>query len=314
MPNPEPTGFADLVTAIIASYPHEPRTRHIDAGYLPNRDVVIEIVKQLRELVFPGYFGKQNLESATLEYHTGALVHSIREKLLNQIQNAVRHQAMRRGEPIPDGQERAEAIVQDFLEGIPRLRALLATDVQAAFDGDPAASDTDEIIFSYPGLFAIMVHRIAHELCMRRVPLIPRMMSEYAHALTGIDIHPGATIDEYFFIDHGTGIVIGETVSIGKHVKIYQGVTLGALSTRAGQGLKGVKRHPTLEDDVTVYSGASILGGETIIGQGAVISGNAFVIKSVPAQTRVSVKNPELQYRNQSPQEFKQETVWDWVI
>jgi len=314
MPNPEPTKFADLVTAIIASYPHEPHTRHIDAGYLPNRDVVIEIVKQLRELVFPGYFGKQNLESATLEYHTGALVHSIREKLLNQIQNAIRHQAVRRGEPIPNDHERAEAIVQDFLEGIPRLRALLATDVQAAYDGDPAASDTDEIIFSYPGLFAIMVHRIAHELCQRQVPLIPRMMSEYAHALTGIDIHPGATIDEYFFIDHGTGIVIGETVSIGKHVKIYQGVTLGALSTRAGQGLKGIKRHPTLEDDVTVYSGASILGGETIIGQGAVISGNAFVIKSVPAQTRVSVKNPELQYRNQSPQEFKQEAVWDWVI
>jgi serine O-acetyltransferase len=314
MSNSEVPPFTDLVSAVLTSYTEEPHTRHIDAGQLPSRDTIIEIVQQLRELVFPGYFGKQDLASSTLEYHTGALLHTIQEKLLSQIRKAIRHQAARHGGTLADSDERAAVIVREFMSGIPKLRAVLATDVQAAFDGDPAASDTDEIIFSYPGLFAILVYRISHELYLRKVPLIPRIMSEYAHARTGVDIHPGATIDEYFFIDHGTGIVIGETVTIGKHVKIYQGVTLGALSTRAGQALKGVKRHPTLEDEVTVYSGASILGGETVIGQGAVISGNAFVIKSVPAQTRVSVKNPELQYRNQTPQEFKQDEICDWVI
>lgn len=157
------------------------------------------------------------------------------------------------------------------------------TDVQAGYDGDPAAYNTDEIILSYPGLYAIFVNRLAHELFLLGVPLIPRMMTEYAHGLTGIDIHPGATIGEYFFIDHGTGVVVGETTKIGKNVKIYQGVTLGALSTRGGQSLRHTKRHPTLEDNVTVYSGASILGGETVIGQGAVIGSNAFITSSVPA-------------------------------
>ena len=182
------------------------------------------------------------------------------------------------------------------------------------FDGDPAAGDTDEIIFSYPGLFAISVYRIAHELHKAQVPLIPRIMAEYAHGLTGIDIHPGATIGDYFFIDHGTGVVIGETTTIGQHVKLYQGVTLGAVSTRGGQSLRGAKRHPTLEDDVTVYSGASILGGETVIGTGATINGNVFITQSVPPHTRVSMKNPELQYRNRPPREFKQEIPPDWQI
>jgi serine O-acetyltransferase len=186
--------------------------------------------------------------------------------------------------------------------------------VQAAFEGDPAAGDTDEVIFSYPGIFAITAHRIAHELFGLKVPLLPRIMSEYAHALTGIDIHPGATIGEFFFIDHGTGVVIGETTTIGRYVKLYQGVTLGALSTRGGQSLRGVKRHPTLEDGVTVYSGASILGGETVIGNDAVISSNVFVTQSVPPETRVTVKNPELQYRNRQPQEFKQDIPDDWMI
>jgi serine O-acetyltransferase len=172
----------------------------------------------------------------------------------------------------------------------------------------------DEIIFSYPGLFAVLVHRAAHELYKLKIPMLPRMMSEHAHSRTGVDIHPGATIGESFFIDHGTGIVIGETVIVGRNVKIYQGVTLGALSTRGGQSLKGVKRHPTLEDGVTVYSGASVLGGDTVIGEGATINGNAFVTQSVPPHTRVNVKNPELQYRNRQAQEFKQDMPWDWVI
>jgi serine O-acetyltransferase len=306
--------FSNLVAAIVASDLAEPRTRHIDAGSLPSRDAVIDLVKKLRELLFPGYFGKQNLSTRTLEYYVGELLGDIRTRLFEQVQNVLRHQAARHGSPAQDFEQAAEDIVHAFLEAIPRLRAILATDVQAAFDGDPAAVDTDEVIFSYPGIFALTVHRIAHELNHLGVPLIPRIMSEYAHALTGIDIHPGATIGAYFFIDHGTGVVIGETTVIGEYVKIYQGVTLGALSTRGGQSLKGVKRHPTLKDRVTVYSGASILGGETVIWEEAVISSNVFVTQTVPPQTRVTVKNPELQYRNHQPQEFKQDVPSDWVI
>jgi serine O-acetyltransferase len=293
--------FASLIQAIVASYQAEPKTRHIDSGRLPNRDVIIELIKLIRELVFPGYFGKQNLAAKMLDYHVGELLTIIQEKLYEQVHNAIRHQAMRRGGECPNCDTTADAVVREFLGTLPALRATLATDVQAAFEGDPAAADTDEIIFSYPGLFAISVYRMAHELHKLRVPLIPRIMTEYAHNLTGIDIHPGAVIGEYFFIDHGTGVVIGETTTIGQHVKLYQGVTLGALSTRGGQSLRGMKRHPTLENDVTVYSGATILGGETIIGQGATIAGNVFVTQSVPAHTTVSMKNPELQYRNRPP-------------
>jgi serine O-acetyltransferase len=310
----EPFGFKALVQAIVTSYQEEPRTRHIDAGHLPNRDTIIELIKLIRELIFPGYFGKQNLTARTLEYHVGELITVIHDKLFEQVNNAIRHQATRRGTECPSCDTTAEAIVQEFLGTLPSLRATLATDVQAAFDGDPAAADTDEIIFSYPGLFAISVYRIAHELHKAQVPLIPRIMTEYAHNLTGIDIHPGATIGDYFFIDHGTGVVVGETTVIGKSVKLYQGVTLGALSTRGGQSLRGARRHPKLEDEVTVYSGASILGGETIIGRGATISGNVFVTQSVPPYTRVTMKNPELQYRNRPPKEFKQEFPEDWQI
>jgi serine O-acetyltransferase len=325
MPEPSPSrpadspslpagGFAGLVESIVASDLAEPLTRHIDAGSLPNRDKVIDLVKKLRELLFPGYFGKQNLTTHTLEYYVGELLGDIRSLLAEQVFNAIRHQATRHGDPGLDFEQAAWDIAQTFLESIPRLRAVLATDVRAAFEGDPSAQDADEVIFSYPGILAITVHRIAHELHALKVPLIPRMMSEYAHALTGIDIHPGATIGEFFFIDHGTGVVIGETTVIGRYAKIYQGVTLGAMSTRGGQSFRGVKRHPTLEEGVTVYSGASILGGQTVIGREAVISSNVFVTQSVPAHTRVTVKSLELQYRNRQPQEFKQEPPLDWVI
>ena len=300
--------------AILASYQAEPRTRHIDAGHLPSRDGVIALIRLIRELLFPGYFGRQNLTTPVLESHVGELIAVVHDKLFEQVNNAIQHQATRRGTECPTCDTTAEAIVQEFLGTLPALRATLATDVQAAFDGDPAAGDTDEIIFSYPGLFAISVYRIAHELHKAQVPLIPRIMAEYAHGITGIDIHPGATIGDYFFIDHGTGVVIGETTIIGQHVKLYQGVTLGALSTRGGQSLRGAKRHPTLENDVTVYSGASILGGETVIGMGATINGNVFITQSVPPHTRVSMKNPELQYRNRPPREFKQEIPPDWQI
>ena len=309
-----PTNFKSLVQAIVASYQSEPQTRHIDAGHLPNRDAIIELLGLLRELLFPGYFGKQNLTNKTLDDHVGDLLIAVHDKLYEQVNNAIRHQAKRRGIDCPSCDTTAEVVVQGFLGTLPALRTTLATDVQAAFEGDPAAADNDEIIFSYPGLFAISVYRIAHELHKAQVPLIPRIMTEYAHNLTGIDIHPGATIGDYFFIDHGTGVVIGETSSIGQRVKLYQGVTLGALSTRGGQSLRGAKRHPTLEDEVTVYSGATILGGETVIGKGATISGNVFLTQSVPAHTRVTMKNPELQYRNRPPKELQQNQALDWQI
>ncbi len=306
--------FSDLVATIVASYHAEPRTCHIDSGRLPNHDAIVEIIQLLRQLLFPGYFGKQNLVAGTLEYHVGDLLVSIHASLLKQVQNALIHEAAHRGESIPDSEGHADRIVTGFLRTLPGLREVLATDVQAAFDGDPAAADMDEIIFSYPGFFAITVYRLAHELHLQGVPLIPRIMTEYAHSVTGVDIHPGAHIGEYFFIDHGTGVVIGETSRIGNHVKVYQGVTLGALSTRGGQKLRGVRRHPMLEDEVTVYSGASILGGETVIRKGVIISSNVFVTQSVPPNTRVTVKNPELQYRDRKPQTFKQEVPPDWQI
>jgi serine O-acetyltransferase len=311
---PERSDRGDLVSAIVASAQSEPLTRHIDADPLPSRDAIVEITNLLRELIFPGYFGKQDLRTASLSLHVGELVAAVRRELFEQVRAAIRHDASRQGTERPDCDEAAASLVEGFLATIPAVRATLATDVQAAFDGDPAASTTDEIIFSYPGVLAIAVYRLAHELHALGVPLIPRIMTEYAHSLTGVDIHPGATIGDHFFMDHGTGVVIGETTTIGSHVKLYQGVTLGALSTRGGQSLRGKKRHPTIEDEVTIYSGASILGGDTVIGRGAVIASNVFVTQSVPAQTRVTTRNPELQYRNQRPREFKQEAPLDWSI
>ena len=194
--------------------------------------------------------------------------------------------------------EQADELCREFLARLPVVRALVETDLLAAFEGDPAATGYDEIVLAYPGLYAITVYRLAHELYRLNVPLIPRMMTEMAHSTTGIDIHPGATIGEYFFIDHGTGIVIGQTTIIGSHVKLYQGVTLGGLSTRGGQSLSGAKRHPTIEDRVTIYAGATILGGETVIGSGCVIGANAFVTRSIPANTTVIMKSPELLLRS----------------
>ena len=201
--------------------------------------------------------------------------------------------------------ERGDVLAAQFLEKIPQIRAMVDTDLQASYDGDPAATGKDEIVFSYPGLYAIVVYRLAHALYEMGVPMLPRMMTEHAHSKTGIDIHPGATVGKFFFIDHGTGIVIGETTVIGDNVKIYQGVTLGALSTRGGQSLRGVRRHPTIEDDVTIYAGASILGGETVIGKGCVIGSNAFITRSIAPGTTVSIKNQELQFKTRiKPEEL----------
>lgn len=293
-----------LVQEILDSYQNYPETCSINTRNRVNKDIIIDILEEIRSVVFPGFFETKNLNRDSIEYHVGELLEDIHYRLRKQVAKALYHMEEKNIRE-EDAQLRAEEIVKAFLKRIPALREVLATDVQAAYDGDPAAFNTDEVIFSYPGVFAITVNRIAHELHVLGVPLIPRMMTEYAHNLTGIDIHPGATIGRYFFIDHGTGVVIGETTEIGNNAKIYQGVTLGALSTRGGQNLRNTKRHPTLEDNVTVYSGASILGGETVIGAGAVIGSNAFITSSVPGGTRVSIKNPELQFKDRKEHSLK---------
>ena len=291
--------ISKLVEGLLESYEKHPAICNIDSGNRLNQEIILEISTLLRCIIYPGYFEMKNLKSSSIEYHVGELLENIQYNLTKQVVKALGHEPKYKAKNPEEALAQAECIVTRFLEKMPALREILATDVQAAYEGDPAAFNTDEIIFSYPGVYAISINRIAHELHILGVPLIPRIMTEHAHSLTGIDIHPGATIGRYFFIDHGTGVVIGETTRIGNHVKIYQGVTLGALSTRGGQSLRGVKRHPTLEDNVTVYSGASILGGETVIGEGAVIGSNAFVTSSVPSGTRVSIKNPELQFKDQ---------------
>lgn len=253
---------------------------------LPDRGVIIGIIKELRKIMFPGYFAEVDMMDGLPEFFVGDTLLKICDRLTVQVERAL---AYCRKEVAA-----AEGICREFIASLPRIQELLLKDVQAGFDGDPAAKSKEGVIFSYPGFYAIYVYRLAHELYRRDVPFIPRIMTEYAHSRTGIDINSGADIGEYFFIDHGTGVVVGETTKIGDHVKLYQGVTLGALSTRQGQLLRDKKRHPTIEDNVTIYANSTILGGETVIGHDSVISGNAFIVSSVPAGTKVSVKNPEL--------------------
>ena len=289
----------ELVHRIVASYHADQRTQHLDSSFLPNRSRTIEVMELLRQLMFPGFFDAQRLTSKHIHYHAGELLNRIRDLLYEQIRQALRYDethnnGKEKGEACDSCDTDADRVTLTFLDRIPHLRHLLALDVQAAFDGDPAASSTDETIFCYPGIDAIFIHRIAHEFYNLKIPLLPRIVSEYAHNETGIDIHPGATIGESFFIDHGTGVVIGETTTIGNRVKIYQGVTLGAKSTRGGQAYKGLKRHPTVEDDVTIYGGAIILGGDVVIGQGSTIGGSVFLTQSVPPGHLVTMKQPEL--------------------
>ena len=254
---------------------------------LPDRKAVIGLIKEVRRLMFPAYYGDATLMTLPPEEYAALLLDRIEKTLRTQIALALPEEES----------DKAAGIAREFIDCLPQIQSTLLKDLDATFDGDPAAQDKNEIIFAYPGLFAIFVYRIAHELYLRKVPMIPRIMTEYAHSRTGIDIHPGATIGRYFFIDHGTGIVVGETTVIGDYVKIYQGVTLGALSTRGGQSLRGKRRHPTIEDRVTIYSGASVLGGDTVIGHDAVIGGNAFITSSIAPGARVSVKSQELDIR-----------------
>ncbi len=261
--------------------------------HFPNRNAIIAVIEELRRVLFPRYFGDETPTGSRPEYFIGETLIRVEDTLRRELREAL----LFRGDENMTAEEvdlRVDEICSNFFSKLPEIQRVLLTDVQAAFDGDPAAQSKEEIIFSYPGFFAIFVYRVAHELYVQNVPLIPRIMTEYAHSLTGVDINSGAEIGEYFFIDHATGVVIGETTSIGNHVKIYQGVTLGALSTRAGQKLSGVKRHPTIENNVTIYSNASVLGGETVIGEGAIIAGSSFVTSSVPKGARVSLKNQEI--------------------
>ncbi len=302
-----------LVDVILDSYNTHDLTVRIDAENMINKNILIEVIDELKKILFPGYFDNNRVRSEYIKFLIGERLEFIQYNLKKQIARALGNQDMCSDCKKSVINEKAEKLVYEFLERIPKIREYLHTDVQAAFDGDPAAYSTDEIIFSYPGVLAITIYRIAHELWDLKVPMIPRIMTEYAHSITGIDINPGATIGKYFFIDHGTGIVIGETTVIGDNVKIYQGVTLGALSTRKGQQLKGVKRHPTIGDNVTIYSGTTILGGDTVIGNGATIGGNAFIVNSVAEGMRVSVKNPELQF-TRGASSIPNDEFWDWCI
>lgn len=278
-----------------------------DIRHLPNRKEIIDMLEEIRRVLFPGYYGDENITATLPEFFIGNALTHIYNVMYEQVDAALSYKCNGTAQC---AWGRTEEVCDKFFERLPYIQKMLLKDVQAAFEGDPAAKSKEEIIFSYPGLYAICVYRIAHELYKLQVPFIPRIMTEHAHGKTGIDINSGATIGEYFFIDHGTGVVIGETTTIGDHVKIYQGVTLGALSTRKGQQLAGVKRHPTIEDNVTIYSGSTILGGDTVIGKDSVIGGNAFIVESIAEGTKVSVKTPELTFKVTKRVE-DEKSVWE---
>ena len=279
----------NVVDTILEDYRGNRDIDKMEVFRQPDKDVIIDIIEKLRRIVFPGYFRDKTYRIYNAKHNLSMLIEDVMCNLSEQMALVLQDTDT----PEADAQKLCLA----FLGRIPAVRDMVQTDLQAAYDGDPAATGMAEVIFSYPGLFAITVYRLAHELYVLKVPMIPRIMTEHAHSITGIDIHPGATIGKNFFIDHGTGIVIGETTVIGENVKIYQGVTLGGLSTRGGQSLRGKRRHPTIEDNVTIYANASILGGETVIGQGCVIGASAFITASVPPCTTVSMKMQELQMK-----------------
>lgn len=277
---------------------------------LPDRSCIIRILKDLKRIMFPGYFGEENIALISPQYFIGDRLTDIYGKLKPQIEISLYYRDYEKYTE-EEISERAEEVCEEFFKRLPYVQQMLLKDVQAGFDGDPAAKSREDVVISYPGLFAIFVYRIAHELYTQDVPFLPRIMTEYAHSRTGIDINSGAQIGEYFFIDHGTGVVIGETTTIGNNVKLYQGVTLGALSTRKGQQLSGVKRHPTIEDNVTIYSNSSVLGGETVIGENTIIGGNTFITESIPANSKVSAKSPELVIKKPRTH-VEASNVWDW--
>jgi len=290
----------EVIEEIIGSITGERSISHFNSALIPSKESVIEILEELKDLLFPGYYRKQEIHTYSLSYQIGSGVNRVFENLSAQIARSIRHECRRLNSICTRCLDRGQKEALAFLKKIPPIRRILAGDVQAAYDGDPAAKSLDEIIFSYPCILAITVYRIAHELHIQGVPLLPRIMTEYAHSITGIDIHPGASVGKEFFVDHGTGVVIGETTEIGDRVKIYQGVTLGALSfpkDSEGNIIRGRKRHPTLEDEVTIYSNATILG-PVVIGARAVIGGNTWIIHDVPPDTVVTIEQPGLRFQN----------------
>lgn len=307
-----------IISTILTDYDKGRDVDKLDLFRQPDKDEIISITQRLMQVVYPGFYRDKTYHFYEIKNKLGLTMEDIIYRLTKQIAVALRYDSAFVDATQERLQEEAHRLSLAFFEQIPTVRAYADTDLQAGFDGDPAATCKDEIVCSYPGLFAITVNRLAHVLYTLNVPLIPRIMTEYAHGLTGIDIHPGATIGTYFFIDHGTGIVVGETTVIGSHVKIYQGVTLGALSTRGGQRLRSKRRHPTIEDNVTIYAGASVLGGETVIGEGAVIGSNAFITSSIEAGARISIKNQELQVKrgkkNAKACELEQDPSWCYMI
>ena len=308
----------EITEAVVATYTECSRTSHLGHKPLPSREAVVAVLADLLDILYPGYFRRQNLHLGNVEYYVGSLMHELHDRLTEQVARALRHEhdCHHRDDRAPlDLEALAQQKTVELLKRLPDVRMELEQDVQAAFEGDPAAKSQHEIIFCYPGLEAVSVYRVAHELLLLGVPLIPRMMTEHAHSKTGIDIHPGARIKPGFFIDHGTGVVIGETCDIGTNVKLYQGVTLGALSfprDASGNIIRGMKRHPTLEDDVVVYANATILGGDTVIGRNAVIGSNVWLTQSVPPGTVVSLEKPSLRMRGPASQ--GQDFVPNYVI
>ena len=301
--------LAEITDRIVDTYCDVADINHLGHCPLPSPKVVVGLIDDLFEVLYPGYRRRQTLHLGNVTYYVGDLIDTLHDVLTQQIARAIRHEAMRdakaRGEEAPcsdrDFEAEGQSIAIDFLGSLPDLRRLLATDVQAAYDGDPAAMSLDEIIFCYPGLEAITVYRIANKLHTLGVPLIPRIMSEWVHNRTGIDLHPSATIGPSFFIDHGTGVVIGGTCEIAENVKLYQGVTLGALSfpkDDAGQLVRGQKRHPTIERGVVIYANATVLGGDTVVGENSVIGASVSLMKSVPANTIVTIEKPNLRFRD----------------
>ncbi|MBL8601336.1 MAG: serine acetyltransferase [Myxococcales bacterium] len=289
----------EAVEAVLESYRGDPRGQRIGRRFLPSRDAVVEIVRLFFEVFYPGYFGRHDLTASNLRYHVGTLLSTLRQKLSHQIEQCLCFEFEGELSTSDAGRcaSHATRLAGMLVGRIPEIRHQLIEDIQAAFDGDPAAQSLDEVVLAYPGLLAITVHRVAHEMYAMGIPLMPRIMSEWAHSRSGADIHPGAEIGRHFFIDHATGVVIGETSRIGAGVKLYQGVTLGAIShprDAEGRVIRNTRRHPTVDDQVTLYANATVLGGTTVIGAGSTVGGSVFITKSIPPGSKVAVKPPEL--------------------
>lgn len=300
----------ELTDRIVDTYNNASSIHHLGHCALPRYDEVIRCVEDLKDILFPGFRRREGLHMGNVSYYVGDLMDGLADRLTTQIARAIMHDARLSSSFDSDTSEyesQAQEVTLDFLNMLPELRTILATDVQAAFDGDPACKSIHEVVFCYPGLEAITVHRLAHELYRMQVPFIPRMIAEWSHKETGIDIHPGATIGNHFFIDHGTGVVIGETCHIGNQVKIYQGVTLGALSfpkDADGKLIREVKRHPTIEDNVVIYANATVLGGKTVIGHDSVIGSNVWLTSSIEPHTTVLMEKPKLRLKSGLPPEL----------